>query len=87
MLIGLSVFAFEKPRELVKEVLSSSIVEQVETLQYEIDNLLTQIKAKDNEIARLQVIAKINDIEISIYKKSVDSGLTHDQAILLIAIS
>ena len=33
LLIGLSIFAFEKPRVLVKEVLSSSIVEQVETLQ------------------------------------------------------
>ena len=87
LLIGLSVFAFEKPRVLVKEVLSSSIVEQVETLQNEIDNLLTQIKAKDNEIARLQVIAKLNDTEKSIYNKSVESGLTHEQAILLIAIS
>ena len=55
LLIGLSIFAFEKPRVLVKEVLSSSIVEQVETLQNEIDNLLTQIKAKDNEIAKLTV--------------------------------
>jgi hypothetical protein len=87
LLIGLSLFAFEKPRVLVKEVLSSSIVEQVETLQNEIDNLLTQIKAKDNEIARLQVIAKLNDTEKSIYNKSVESGLTHEQAILLVAIS
>ena len=87
LLIGLSVFAFEKPRVLVKEVLSSSIVEQVETLQNEIDNLLTQIKTKDNEIARLQVIAKLNDTEKSIYNKSVESGLTHEQAILLVAIS
>lgn len=87
LLIGLSLFAFEKPRVLVKEVLSSSLVEQVETLQNEIDNLLTQIKAKDNEIARLQVIAKLNDTEKSIYNKSVESGLTHEQAILLVAIS
>ena len=86
-LIGLSLFAFEKPRVLVKEVLSSSLVEQVETLQNEIDNLLTQIKTKDNEIARLQVIAKLNDTEKSIYNKSVESGLTHEQAILLVAIS
>ena len=71
----------------VKEVLSSSLVEQVETLQNEIDNLLTQIKTKDNEIARLQVIAKLNDTEKSIYNKSVESGLTHEQAILLVAIS
>ena len=69
LLIGLSIFAFEKPRVLVKEVLSSSIVEQVETLQNKIDNLLTQTKAKDNEIARLKVIAKLNDIEKSIYNK------------------
>ncbi len=87
LLIGLSIFAFEKPRVLVKEVLSSSIVEQVETLQNEIDNLLTQIKAKDNEIARLKVIAKLNDTEKSIYNKSIESELTHEQAILLIAIS
>lgn len=86
-LIGLSIFAFEKPRVLVKEVLSSSIVEQVETLQNEIDNLLMQIKAKDNEIARLKVIAKLNDIEKSIYNKSIESELTHEQAILVIAIS
>ena len=86
-LIGLSIFAFEKPRVLVKEVLSSSIVEQVETLQNEIDNLLTQIKAKDNEIARLKVIAKLNDTEKSIYYKSIESELTHEQAILLVAIS
>lgn len=86
-LIGLSIFAFEKPRVLVKEVLSSSIVEQVETLQNEIDNLLTQIKAKDNEIAKLKVIAKLNDIEKSIYNKSIESELTHEQAILLVAIS
>ena len=87
LLIGLSLFAFEKPRVLVKEVLSSSLVEQVETLQNEIDNLLTQIKTKDNEIAKLQVIAKLNDTEKSIYNKSVESGLTHEQAILLVAIS
>ena len=87
LLIGLSLFAFEKPRVLVKEVLSSSIVEQVETLQNEIDNLLMQIKAKDNEIARLKVIAKLNDIEKSIYNKSIESELTHEQAILLVAIS
>ena len=86
-LIGLSIFAFEKPRVLVKEVLSSSIVEQVETLQNEIDNLLMQIKAKDNEIARLKVIAKLNDIEKSIYNKSIESELTHEQAILVVAIS
>lgn len=87
LLIGLSIFAFEKPRVLVKEVLSSSIVEQVETLQNEIDNLLMQIKAKDNEIARLKVIAKLNDIEKSIYNKSIESELTHEQAILVVAIS
>lgn len=87
ILIGLSIFAFEKPRVLVKEVLSSSIVEQVETLQNEIDNLLMQIKAKDNEIARLKVIAKLNDIEKSIYNKSIESELTHEQAILVVAIS
>ena len=87
LLIGLSVFAFEKPRVLVKEVLSSSIVEQVETLQNEIDNLLMQIKTKDNEIARLKVIAKLNDTEKSIYNKSIESELTHEQAILLVAIS
>ena len=87
LLVGLSLFAFEKPRVLVKEVLSSSIVEQVETLQNEIDNLLMQIKAKDNEIARLKVIAKLNDIEKSIYNKSIESELTHEQAILLVAIS
>lgn len=87
LLIGLSIFAFEKPRVLVKEVLSSSIVEQVETLQNEIDNLLTQIKAKDNEIARLKIIAKLNDTEKSIYNKSIESELTHEQAILLVAIS
>lgn len=87
LLIGLSIFAFEKPRVLVKEVLSSSIVEQIETLQNEIDNLLTQTKAKDNEIERLKVIAKLNDIEKSIYNKSIESELTHEQAILLIAIS
>jgi len=86
-LIGLSIFAFEKPRVLVKEVLSSSIVEQVETLQNEIDNLLMQIKEKDNEIARLKVIAKFNDIEKSIYNKAMESELTHEQAILLVAIS
>ena len=87
LLIGLSLFAFEKPRVLVKEVLSSSIVEQVETLQNEIDNLLMQIKEKDNEIARLKVIAKFNDIEKSIYNKAMESELTHEQAILLVAIS
>ena len=87
LLIGLSVFAFEKPRVLVKEVLSSSIVEQVETLQNEIDNLLTQIKAKDNEIARLKVIANFNDIEKKIYNKSIESELTHEQAVLVVAIS
>lgn len=87
LLIGLSIFAFEKPRVLVKEVLSSSIVEQVETLQNEIDNLLMQIKTKDNEIARLEVIAKLNDTEKSIYNKSIESELTHEQAILLVAIS
>ena len=86
-LIGLSLFAFEKPRVLVKEVLSSSIVEQVETLQNEIDNLLTQIKAKDNEIARLKVIANFNDIEKKIYNKSIESELTHEQAVLVVAIS
>lgn len=87
LLIGLSIFAFEKPRVLVKEVLSSSLVEQVETLQNEIDNLLTQLKTKDNEIARLKVIAKLNDTEKSIYNKSIESELTHEQAILLVAIS
>lgn len=86
-LIGLSIFAFEKPRVLVKEVLSSSIVEQVETLQNEIDNLLMQIKAKDNEIARLKVIAKLNDIEKKIYNVAINSELTHEQAILVVAIS
>ena len=87
LLIGLSVFAFEKPRVLVKEVLSSSIVEQVETLQNEIDNLLTQIKAKDSEIARLKVIANFNDIEKKIYNKSIENELTHEQAVLVVAIS
>ena len=46
-----------------------------------------QIKAKDNEIARLKVIAKLNDIEKSIYNKSIESELTHEQAILVVAIS
>lgn len=87
LLIGLSIFAFEKPRVLVKEVLSSSIVEQVETLQNEINIQNSQLEAKDNEIARLKVVANLKDIEKKIYNKALESDLTHEQAILVVAIS
>ena len=87
LLVGLSIFAFEKPRVLVKEVLSSSIIEQVETLQNEINIQNNQLKAKDKEIERLKVVAKLNDIEKKIYNKSIESELTHEQAILIVAIS
>lgn len=87
LLIGLSIFAFEKPRVLVKEVLSSSIVEQNETLQNEINIQISQLEQKDNEIRTLKVIANLKDIEKKIYNKSVESGLTHEQAILVVAIS
>lgn len=87
LLIGLSIFAFEKPRVLVKEVLSSSIVEQNETLQNEINIQISQLEQKDNEIRTLKIIANLKDIEKKIYNKSVESGLTHEQAILVVAIS
>ena len=86
-LIGLSLFAFEKPRVLVKEVLSSSMVEQIETLENEINIQNNQLTEKDKEIARLNVITKLNDIEKKIYNKSIESELTHEQAILVVAIS
>lgn len=86
-LIGLSIFAFEKPRVLVKEVLSSSMVEQIETLENEINIQNNQLTQKDNEIARLNVIAKLNDIEKKIYNVAINSELTHEQAILVVAIS
>lgn len=86
-LISLSLFAFEKPRVLVKEVLSSSMVEQIETLENEINIQNNQLKQKDNEIEKLKVIAKLNDIEKKIYNKSIESELTHEQAILVVAIS
>lgn len=87
LLIGLSIFAFEKPRVLIKEVLSSSVVEQVETLENEINIQNSQLEAKDKEIERLKVIANLKDIEKKIYNKSIESGLTHEQAILVVAIS
>lgn len=87
LLIGLSIFAFEKPRVLVKEVLSSSIVEQVETLQNEINIQNSQLETKDKEIARLKVVANLKDIEKKIYNKALESDLTHEQAILVVAIS
>ena len=87
LLIGLSAFAFVKPKVLVKEIISSSIVEQVKTLQNEINDLSNQIKSKDNEIIKLKIIANLNDIEKSIYNKSIENELTHEQAILLVAIS
>ena len=87
LLIGLSAFAFVKPKVLVKEIISSSIVEQVKTLQNEINDLSNQIKSKDNEIKKLKIIASLNDIEKNIYNKSIESELTHEQAILIIAIS
>lgn len=87
VLVGLSIFAFEKPRVLVKEVLSSSIVEQVETLQNEINIQNSQLEAKDKEIERLKVVANLKDIEKKIYNKALESELTHEQAILVVAIS
>ena len=86
-LIGLSIFAFEKPRVLVKEVLSSSIVEQVETLENEINIQTSQLEQKDKEIERLKVVANLKDIEKKIYNKALESDLTHEQAILVVAIS
>ena len=86
-LFVLSIFAFEKPRVLVKEVLSSSMVEQIETLENEINIQNNQLTQKDNEIAKLNVIAKLNDIEKKIYNASINSELTHEQAILVVAIS
>ena len=67
LLIGLSIFAFEKPRVLVKEVLSSSIVEQNEILQNEINIQISQLEQKDNEIRTLKIIANLKDIEKKIY--------------------
>lgn len=87
LLIGLSIFAFEKPRVLIKEVLSSSIVEQVETLENEINIQNSQLEAKDKEIERLKVVANLKDIEKKIYNKALESDLTHEQAILVVAIS
>ena len=87
LLIGLSAFAFVKPKVLVKEIISSSIVEQVKTLQNEVNDLSNQIKSKDNEIIKLKIIASLNDIEKNIYNKSIENELTHEQAILIIAIS
>ena len=86
-LIGLSIFAFEKPRVLIKEVLSSSVVEQVETLENEINIQNSQLEAKDKEIERLKVVANLKDIEKKIYNKALESDLTHEQAILVVAIS
>lgn len=87
ILIGLSIFAFEKPRVLVKEVLSSSIVEQVETLENEINIQDNQITQQKQEIERLNVVVKLNDIEKKIYNVAINSELTHEQAILVVAIS
>lgn len=87
LLIGLSIFAFEKPRVLIKEVLSSSIVEQVETLENEINIQNSQLEQKDKEIERLKVVANLKDIEKKIYNKAIESDLTHEQAILVVAIS
>ena len=87
LLIGLSIFAFEKPRVLVKEVLSSSIVEQVETLENEINIQDNQITQQKQEIERLNVVVKLNDIEKKIYNVAINSELTHEQAILVVAIS
>lgn len=87
LLIGLSIFAFEKPRVLVKEVLSSSIVEQVETLENEINIQDNQITQQKQEIERLNVVVKLNDIEKKIYNVAINSELTHEQAILIVAIS
>ena len=87
LLIGLSIFAFEKPRVLVKEVLSSSIVEQVETLENEINIQDNQITQQKQEIERLNVVVKLNDIEKKIYNTAINSELTHEQAILVVAIS
>lgn len=87
LLIGLSIFAFEKPRVLVKEVLSSSIMEQVETLENEINIQDNQITQQKQEIERLNVIVKLNDIEKKIYNVAINSELTHEQAILVVAIS
>lgn len=86
-LIGLSIFAFEKPRVLVKEVLSSSIVEQVETLENEINIQDNQITQQKQEIERLNVVVKLNDIEKKIYNVAINNELTHEQAILVVAIS
>ena len=86
-LIGLSILTFDKPQVLVKEVLSSSMVEQIETLENEINIQNNQLTQKDNEIARLNVIAKLNDIEKKIYNASINSELTHEQAILVVSIS
>lgn len=87
LLIGLSIFAFEKPRVLVKEVLSSSIMEQVETLENEINIQDNQITQQKQEIERLNVVVKLNDIEKKIYNVAINSELTHEQAILVVAIS
>ena len=87
LLIGLSIFAFEKPRVLVKEVLSSSIMEQVETLENEINIQDNQITQQKQEIERLNVVVKLNDIEKKIYNTAINSELTHEQAILVVAIS
>ena len=87
LLIGLSIFAFEKPRVLIKEVLSSSIMEQVETLENEINIQDNQITQQKQEIERLNVVVKLNDIEKKIYNVAINSELTHEQAILVIAIS
>lgn len=87
LLISLSIFTFEKPRVLIKEVLSSSIVEQVETLENEINIQNSQLEAKDKEIERLKVVANLKDIEKKIYNKALESDLTHEQAILVVAIS
>lgn len=86
-LIGLSILTFDKPQVLVKEVLSSSMVEQIETLENEINIQNNQLTQKDNEIARLNVITKLNDIEKKIYNVAINSELTHEQAILVVAIS
>lgn len=71
-----------------EEVIKVNFTEpRSEELQVENDNLKNELETVKAENQKNKTIKSFNEVESDIYNKSIEVGLTHEQAVLVIAIS
>lgn len=84
-----SVNAMEKETPIIKEeIIKVNFTEgDAKTLRIENESLKLEIEKLKSENQKERTIKSLTKVERDIYDKSVEVGLTHEQAILVISIS